>query len=121
MLIEQQIAERQLRAKIAVAQILERPATGLYGDYRVKSASKKVYRVALRGPSLFENYCSCPDFAINTLGTCKHIEAVLLQLRERHGSALNGSNFGVRALLSPSTTERPSAFGCGCRLHPQRP
>jgi SNF2 family DNA or RNA helicase len=101
MLIEQQIAERQLRAKIAVAQILERPATGLYGDYRVKSASKKVYRVALRGPSLFENYCSCPDFAINTLGTCKHIEAVLLQLRERHGSALEREQFRrTRASIS---------------------
>jgi len=35
----------------------------------VKSASGKVYRVAMRGPSLFENYCSCPDFAVNTLGT----------------------------------------------------
>ena len=40
----------------------------------------------MRGPGLFENYCSCPDFAVNTLGTCKHIEALLLRLRQTHGS-----------------------------------
>ncbi|HWZ45529.1 MAG TPA: DEAD/DEAH box helicase [Candidatus Saccharimonadales bacterium] len=101
MLIEQQIAERQARAKKAVASILKRPAQGIYGDYQVKSASKKVYRVALRGAGLFENYCSCPDFAINTLGTCKHIEAVLQRLRHRHGRALEREQF-VRARASIS-------------------
>src|SRR5437763_2852396 len=101
MLIEQQIAERQTRAKDAVEHILERPASGLYGDYRIRSASKKIYRVALRGPGLFENYCSCPDFAINTLGTCKHIEAVLLRLRQKHGSALEREKFQrTRASIS---------------------
>lgn len=101
MLIEQQIADRQTRARDAVKRILERPATGLYGDYRIKSASKKTYRVALRGPGLFENYCSCPDFAINTLGTCKHIEAVLLRLRQRHGSGLEREQFQrLRASIS---------------------
>src|SRR5947209_16014068 len=101
MLIEQQIVERQTRAKEAVESILERPASGLYGDYRIRSASKKIYRVALRGPGLFENYCSCPDFAINTLGTCKHVEAVLLRLRQGHGSALEREKFQrLRASIS---------------------
>ncbi|MFB3828447.1 MAG: DEAD/DEAH box helicase [Bryobacteraceae bacterium] len=93
MLIEQQIAERRERALEALAKIVERPGGGPYGDYRVKSASGKTYRVAMRGPGLFENYCSCPDFAINTLGTCKHIEALLLRLRKRHGRALERSAF----------------------------
>ena len=84
MLIEQQIGERQARAGSAVARVLERPAGGAYGDYKIKSGSGKIYRVAMRGPGLFENYCSCPDFAVNTLGTCKHIEAMLLRLRQRH-------------------------------------
>src|SRR5260370_1152876 len=39
-------------------------------------------------PGLFENFCSCPDFAVNTLGTCKHIEGVLIRLRQEHGKAL---------------------------------
>src|SRR5512140_670219 len=88
MLFEQQILERRARAKDAIAGILTRPKGQPFGDYRVKSASGKTYRVAMRGPGLFENYCSCPDFAVNTLGTCKHIEALLLQLRQRHGKAI---------------------------------
>src|SRR5947209_14614269 len=101
MLIEQQIAERQTRAKDAVHSILERPQSGLYGDYRIRSASKKLYRVAMRGPGLFENYCSCPDFAVNTLGTCKHIEALLFRLRKRHGKALERKEYQrARASIS---------------------
>jgi len=88
MLIEQQIAERQERASSAVVRVLERPGRGPYGDYKVKSVSGRTYRVAVRGPGLFENYCSCADFAVNTLGTCKHIEAMLMQLRRPGRNAL---------------------------------
>jgi len=41
------------------------------------------YRVAIRGPQAGDNYCSCPDFAVNALGTCKHIEFVLAKLGRR--------------------------------------
>src|SRR6266700_8178845 len=88
MLVEQQIAERRDRAIGTLLQVLKRPAGGPWGDYTVKSASGRNYRVAMRGPGLFENYCSCPDFAVNTLGTCKHIEALLIELRQRHGKTL---------------------------------
>ena len=43
------------------------------------------YRVAIRGERIGDNYCSCPDFAVNTLGTCKHIEFTLLELQQRPG------------------------------------
>lgn len=46
--------------------------------------TKRTYRVAIRGESPGVNYCSCPDYAVNTLGTCKHIEVVLRQLRRGH-------------------------------------
>jgi superfamily II DNA or RNA helicase/predicted nucleic acid-binding Zn finger protein len=101
MLIEQQIGERQARAGGAVARVLERPAGSAYGDYKIKSGSGKIYRVAVRGPGLFENYCSCPDFAVNTLGTCKHIEAMLLRLRQRRRKALETAAYKrTRASLS---------------------
>src|SRR5271166_7011524 len=101
MLIEQQIAERREPARDAIAKVVERPGAGPYGDYRVKSASEKTYRVAMRGPGLFENYCSCPDFAVNTLGTCKHIEALLARLRRCRGNALDREVFNrARASLS---------------------
>src|SRR5215469_2275589 len=100
MLVEQQIAERRERAPVAIAKLLERPSGEPYGDYRVQSASGKTYRVAMRGPGLFENYCSCPDFAVNTLGTCKHIEALLLRLGKRYGKTLETA--GLRAHAPPS-------------------
>jgi len=93
MLIEQQIAERQERAAARPPKILKWPAGGPYGDYTIKSASGRTYRVAIRGHGLFENYCSCPDFAINTLGTCKHVEALLLQLRKRHRKAMDAAKY----------------------------
>jgi superfamily II DNA or RNA helicase len=101
MLVEQQIAERRERAAAAIAKVLERPRGEPYGDYRVKSASGKTYRVAMRGPGLFENYCSCPDFAVNTLGTCKHIEALLMRLGKRYGRILGSRKFArTRASIS---------------------
>ncbi len=101
MLVEQQIAERQDRAKATPLKVLKRPESGLFGDYTVKSASGKTYRVAVRGSGLFENYCSCPDFAVNTLGTCKHIEAILLSLRHRHKKKLETAEYKrMRASIS---------------------
>ncbi len=43
------------------------------------------YRVAIRGDAPGENYCSCPDFATNDLGTCKHVEFTLARLEAKRG------------------------------------
>lgn len=61
------------------------PGTGtVYGDYVVKSVkSQQQYKVALRSADNSLNFCSCPDFKVNQLGTCKHIEAVLLKLKAK--------------------------------------
>jgi superfamily II DNA or RNA helicase len=101
MLVEEQISARQQRAPTAIESILAQPDGRAYGDYEVKSASGRKYRVAMRGPSLFENFCSCPDFAVNTLGTCKHIEALLLRLRQRFGGSMGRQRYRrTRASLS---------------------
>jgi SNF2 family DNA or RNA helicase len=83
-----------------VVRVLERPAGSAYGDYKIKSGSGRTYRIAMRGPGLFENYCSCPDFAVNTLGTCKHIEAMLARLRQRRRKALGTAHERTRASIS---------------------
>ena len=49
----------------------------------INPQSGKRYRVALRGPKPGDNFCSCPDFAVNTLGTCKHIEFTLAKLEKK--------------------------------------
>lgn len=56
----------------------------VYGDYKVYNATtKNNYKVALRSANNSLNYCSCYDFKTNQLGTCKHIEAVLISIRKR--------------------------------------
>lgn len=50
---------------------------------------------------------SCPDFAVNTLGTCKHIEALLLRLGKRYGRTLAGRKYArSRASISLQYGER---------------
>src|SRR6266478_6255091 len=101
MIVEEQISARQQSARKAIQDILAEPAGQGYGDYVVKSASGRKYRVAMRGPSVFENFCSCADFAVNTLGTCKHIEALLLRLRRRFGRSFDSHRYQrTRASLS---------------------
>jgi superfamily II DNA or RNA helicase len=101
MIVEEQIFARQQRARKAIHNILTEPAGQAYGDYVVQSASGRKYRVAMRGPSVFENFCSCADFAVNTLGTCKHIEALLLRLHRRFGRSFVSQRYErTRASLS---------------------
>ncbi len=50
--------------------------------------SKQTYRVVIRGGGVADNFCACPDFATNTLGTCKHIEFVLAKLRRQKGATV---------------------------------
>ncbi len=57
-----------------------------FGDYDVISVEdrqKKSYRVELRSLTKFSNTCSCPDFRKSALGTCKHIERVLLRVKRK--------------------------------------
>ena len=41
------------------------------------------YRVTIRSLKRRANLCTCPDFQVNQLGTCKHIEAVLHKIAKR--------------------------------------
>ncbi|MBI3119034.1 MAG: SWIM zinc finger family protein, partial [Candidatus Hydrogenedentes bacterium] len=58
----------------------------VFSDFAVTNPrSKRTYRVAVRGGERGVNFCTCPDFAVNTLGTCKHIEWLLAKLERRRG------------------------------------
>lgn len=43
------------------------------------------YKVAIRGLARGDNFCACPDFSTNALGTCKHVEFVLRKLERLVG------------------------------------
>ncbi len=59
----------------------------LFSEYAVtNTANNHTYRVVIRGNKPGLNFCSCPDFTVNTLGTCKHIEWALAKLERKHGA-----------------------------------
>ena len=57
----------------------------IFANFRVSSGSGMAYTVEIR--SLRERlcFCTCVDFRINGLGTCKHVEGTLHYLEVRHG------------------------------------
>jgi hypothetical protein len=62
-------------------------ADPFFSEFKVTNpVSKSSYRVAVRGLGLGGNFCSCPDYATNELGTCKHLEFTLAQLERRRGA-----------------------------------
>jgi len=53
-----------------------------FGDYTVRNPeTKNAYKVAFRGLYSPMNFCSCLDFKTNRLGTCKHLEALIFNLK----------------------------------------
>jgi SNF2 family DNA or RNA helicase len=83
MLREVQIDIRRQRAKAAKFQIENLGKKRVFSDYRVTNPeSGGQYTVSVKGFDVGDNACTCPDFKANTLGTCKHIEAVLDTLKD---------------------------------------
>lgn len=83
MLREDQIDLRRERARLGRFHIENRGKNRVFSDYTVSNPeSGGSYRVSVRGFDVGDNTCTCPDFKQNTLGTCKHVEAVLAHLRD---------------------------------------
>ncbi len=83
--IQEQIERRRKRAKEGIAAIENRGQHAVYSVFDVTSQSKQTYRVQIRSLTELLNSCTCADYQTNLLGTCKHIEAVLLHLKESLG------------------------------------
>jgi superfamily II DNA or RNA helicase len=79
--------QRELRRQFGREQPFRLKNVGaepVFSDFHVSNPrSGSDYRVAIRGSLPGDNYCSCPDFATNSLGTCKHVEFVLHQIEAR--------------------------------------
>ena len=53
-----------------------------FGNYTVYNPeTQNAYKVAFRGLNSSMNFCSCMDFKTNRLGTCKHLESLIFQLK----------------------------------------
>ena len=59
----------------------------LFSEFKVSNDhSGRTYRVRIHGMMPGDNRCTCPDFATNELGTCKHIEFALAKLERKRGA-----------------------------------
>jgi predicted nucleic acid-binding Zn finger protein len=82
-MIQEQIARRQKRASEEGFRIKNTGSGSVLSTFEVSKPEGKVYPVRIRSVIDRVNTCACPDYRTNLLGTCKHIEAVLLNLRTR--------------------------------------
>jgi superfamily II DNA or RNA helicase len=82
--------QRGLRRQFGREQEFELENLGtepFFSEFRVGNpVSKSNYRVAIRGTRPGDNFCACPDYATNELGTCKHIEFTLARLVKKRGA-----------------------------------
>ncbi|MFN3329651.1 MAG: SWIM zinc finger domain-containing protein, partial [Pyrinomonadaceae bacterium] len=89
MLREEQIDLRRQRAKAGRFVIENLTKKRVFSEYRVTNPeSQGQYTVTVHGFDIGDNTCTCPDFKSNTLGTCKHIEAVLEELKDALAATL---------------------------------
>lgn len=84
---ESAIAERRERGRTEV-RVRKLDGEPWFGTWQARTISKashypRDYTVHIRSLTRRANYCNCPDFAVNQLGTCKHIEAVLHRIAQR--------------------------------------
>ncbi|MCK4412666.1 MAG: DEAD/DEAH box helicase [Candidatus Eisenbacteria sp.] len=80
---QEEVEVRRRRGAKGGFKVIRRDAHDFFGTFEVRSPSEKAYEVEIRSLSTPVNQCTCLDFATCTLGTCKHVEAVLTALRRR--------------------------------------
>ncbi len=73
------------RTEVAVKHVAGDPWLGSWEarSLDARATGRAAWRVEIRSVGERLNYCNCPDFAVNRLGTCKHVEAVLHRLRQK--------------------------------------
>lgn len=85
--VDNAIAMRAKRGRneVNVEQLEGKPWFGRWKASSITSslAFPRSYRVDIRSLQTRSNVCDCQDFAVNQLGTCKHIEAVLHKISRR--------------------------------------
>lgn len=70
-MIKRVLAERQEKAK--QAQYHLELAANPFGEHLLRNEKNKTYRITFRDFAKEIGYCSCPDYQVNKLGTCKHL------------------------------------------------
>jgi hypothetical protein len=74
--------ERAEKSRFAIFNIGD---DAVFSSFQIESDSGRMYTVHIHDTLLLRNTCSCDDYQRSALGTCKHIEAVLLHLAAEVG------------------------------------
>ncbi len=82
-LFQEQIERRRKRGGKDIVKIVNRGEDPVYSTFEVTSISQQVYFVQIHSLTERLNTCTCPDYLTNTIGTCKHIEGVLANLKKK--------------------------------------
>lgn len=81
---EDEINRRKLRAQEESFGIINIDSShSIFSNFSVQSGSGMTYSVEIRDLRERRFACTCVDFRANGLGTCKHVEAILLYLHRR--------------------------------------
>ncbi|MBX9622034.1 MAG: DEAD/DEAH box helicase [Alphaproteobacteria bacterium] len=81
---EDEINRRLLRAETEPMKVINlEPDSVYFSNFTVHSSTGQSYHIEIRSLTEPLNSCSCADYETNGLGTCKHIEKVLLTLRKK--------------------------------------
>ncbi|MGH8480070.1 MAG: SNF2-related protein [Gammaproteobacteria bacterium] len=111
---EEEVERRRIRAHTERFTIRNRnPRHPIFSNFRVGSESGLDYSVEVRDLRERQFACSCVDFRINGLGTCKHVEAVLLHLEARYKKPFKVAreNGGERIDIVPDAAGTLRAVG----------
>ena len=79
---QDEINRRIVRAKEEAHQISNLdPRYPIFSTFGIASPSGMNYQVEIRNLATRHFSCNCTDFRVNGLGTCKHVEAVLIWMK----------------------------------------
>src|SRR5205809_4243797 len=105
---QDEVNRRRVRAQSEEFRIANMDARHpVFSNFRVGSGSGLTYSVEIRDVRQRQFACDCVDFRINGLGTCKHVEAVLLHLQARFKrllqTAASQGTTRLDAVVDPTT------------------
>ena len=110
----EEILRRQVRAREEQHGIENLgPEHPVFSNFRVASPSGMTYEVEIRDIVHSVHACTCPDYRINGLGTCKHTEAVRLWLKRRQRGEMRvaAEKGSPRVDLVPGGARNPRLAG----------
>ncbi len=107
---QQALEDRHKRAKSEVFKVIQ--GDMFKGDHLVTTTKGRQYQVTLHNPAVGTGHCSCPDFYVNKLATCKHLLFLssFLQEQKTFKKRLDKETFPYIDIFWDSVAGKPRLF-----------